>query len=34
MGVYERFKKNIWAPDLAEIGSYLLKVEALNIYHE
>ena len=31
--VYARFKDNIRVADLAEMGSYLLKIEVLNIYY-
>ena len=31
--VYARFKDNIWAADLVEIDSFLLKTKMLNIHY-
>ena len=31
--VYARFKDNIWAADLTEMGSFFLRIKVLNIYY-
>ena len=31
--VYARFKDNIWAANLAEMGHFFLKIEVLDIYY-